>query len=176
MKRLAAFLSRFGIFVAFSTAIYFYWGTTWYEPGDEPVDYFPVVVQGPSSDHTDFSIYRWRKLKELLQRGAKLSFALPVGKHRVELEPDQGFTPIVHFQVVEDHGGHRVKVTHHTDDYVFQSVYQVSDNAIQPVRLRIGHGMMMLGAVFLGSVATLFLGALYSVAKRISKRRAAQAA
>ena len=176
MKRFAAFLSRFGIFIVFSTAIYFYWGTTSYEPGHEPIDYFPVVVQSPDSDHPAFLFYRWSELKELRQKEPGLSLALPVGEHRIVLEPNQGFTPTVHFQVAEDHAGQRIKVTHSTDDYIFQSVYQVSDNVIQPVRLRIAHGMIILGAVFLGSVATVFFYALYSVAKRISKRRVAQAA
>jgi hypothetical protein len=176
MKRLAAFLARFVIFVLIATSTYFVWGTSRYAPGEEPLSYFPVVLQSLESDPPRFELYRWRELKDLLLRQPTRSLALPVGDGQFELAPDQNFTPTVRFRVTQAGGGQRIEVTLNTEDYMFRGVYHVVGDSIVPERLRIGHGMMVMGAVFIGVVGTVFLGWLYRVTRWLSKRRSGAAA
>ena len=130
-----------------------------------------MVIQSSYSDPPRFSLYRWRELKQLLLKEPSLSLALPIGERRFELAPDQGVTPTVYFRVTEIDSVQRVRVTYNTDDYLYRSIYQVAGNVIQPERLRIGHGMMVLGAVFLGAIATVFLGWLFAAGRQLSKYR-----
>ena len=155
-------------------AIYFYWGTTWYSPGQEPAGHFPVVVQSSTGAPPRYSLYRWSELQELLRREPELSLLLPHGERRITLEPDQGFTPTVQFRASEAGNGQRIEVTYNTDDYMFRSIYRVVDNGIEPERLRTGHCMMVVGAVFLGSAVTMVLGWLYSVARQLYVFRSAR--
>ena len=168
MKKLVLWLVRLLIFVIIAVSSFNYLTITRYAPGDEPANFYPVVLEVPESKPQRFEVVKWSKLKELQATNPKRTLSLPVGERRFTLEQEKNFTPSVKFKVIEDSGGQRIEVTHSTDDYIMWGEYRVVGNAIIPVRVRSVNGMPMLFAIVIGVNGTLLLSWLYT---RVQRRK-----
>lgn len=158
------------IFFIIARTSHNYLTITRYAPGDEPANFFPIVLEVPESKPPRFELLRWSEFKKLLSTDPKRTLSLPVGESRFTLTPEKNFSPSVRFKVIEDSGEQRIEVTYNTDDYIFCSEYRVVGKTIIPVRVRTEHAMALLFAIVIGVNGTLLLNWLYT---RIRKRASA---
>lgn len=122
-----------GIFLLISRTIYFHLGTTRYAAGQEPDDYFHVVLHD-STGHSR-----------------------SVGAHRWEFGSSDGSTQILNFEAVEIRNGQHVELRYDIGDYVFRSTYRVEGGTVVPESMHTGHAMTAGAAALLGLIATLLL-------------------
>ena len=170
MNKLTIFVTRLLIFIIIAGISFNYLTVTRFAPGDEPTNFFPIVLEVPESSPQRFELFRWSEFKKLLTSDAKRTLLLPVGERQFILAPEKNFIPTVKFRVKEVGGGQRIKVTYYTDDYIFWSQYRVVGNTIIPVRVRSGHGMALLFCIIIGVNGTLLLSWLYNLLRRRAKQ------
>jgi hypothetical protein len=152
-SRWVLFCLKLTCLLAITAGVSYWKYTTYYQEGQSPSAFFPLVIQSPNTPSSNFDCLSWRNLQENKDKINISAFLVPDGQY--SFKPDK--LSRVTFTSKTYALFHQVKVLYHDPDYDHYGVYRVYDNKIVPLQYRINNAFLFFVPFASGLVTTTIL-------------------